>query len=374
MRRDQIDRRRRPFAIAGKEIAGGGEALGEVTQRHVLLQPETARGIAKMVVPFGKQRREVPHLITALANIPGFGNQLERRQYRVAANGLKQRRVLTKFRRTPHHRRQVEAKTIDVAFINPKAQALQCILHHARMTEVERVTAAGPVVIIAVVPDPIIAAVIDTAQGDCRPFKIDFRAMVQHDIEDHLDARRVQRLHRIAELIERPLRLAGVARLQRKQRQRVVAPVVAQPHPLQARFAGELRHRHQLQRGNTQTAKIIDHQRVAQRLIGAADRLRQLRMQPGQPFDVGFINDRFAPRRARRFITEPVVMQIDHLGFWRNGCAIAGIRLIHTAMQTLVVQQFARHLMRARVEQQLGRIEAMPLRRIPRPVHPITVA
>jgi hypothetical protein len=31
------------------------------------------------------------------------------------------------------------------------------------MTEVERVTAAGPVVIIAVVPDPIIAAVIDTA-------------------------------------------------------------------------------------------------------------------------------------------------------------------------------------------------------------------
>ena len=67
-------------------------------------------------------------------------------------------------------------------------------------------------------------------------------------------------------------------------------------------------------------------------------------------------------------------MQIDHLGFWRNSCAIAGIRLIHTAMQTLVVQQFARHLMRARVEQQLGRIEAMPLRRIPRPVHPITVA
>jgi pullulanase/glycogen debranching enzyme len=38
------------------------------------------------------------------------------------------------------------------------------------------------------VPDPIIAAVIDTAQGDCRPFKIDFRAMVQHDIEDHLVA------------------------------------------------------------------------------------------------------------------------------------------------------------------------------------------
>jgi hypothetical protein len=33
----------------------------------------------------------------------------------------------------------------------------------------------------------------------------------------------------------------------------------------------------------------------------------------------------------------------------RNGCAVAGIRFMHTAMQTLVVQQFTRHLMRARV-------------------------
>ncbi|POZ40387.1 hypothetical protein C3730_25615, partial [Salmonella enterica] len=41
-----------------------------------------------------------------------------------------------------------------------------------RMAEIERVTATGPVVIITILSDPIIATVVDSAQGDERPVPI----------------------------------------------------------------------------------------------------------------------------------------------------------------------------------------------------------
>ena len=101
--RHQVHRRRWPFAIASKEIAGGREALRKVTEGDVLLQPETTGNIAKMVIPFGEQRWEISHLIAARADIPGFRNQFHLRQHAVAADSLEQRRILAEFRRPPHH-------------------------------------------------------------------------------------------------------------------------------------------------------------------------------------------------------------------------------------------------------------------------------
>ena len=201
VRGDQINRRRRRSTVTLKNVAGCGKTLSEVAQRDVLLQPESTRGIAEMVVPLGEQRRKVTHLVAARADIPGFRDQLDLRQTRVVTDGLKQRRILTKRRRPPHHRGEVETKAVNVALVNPKAQALAGILHHAGVAEVEGVPAAGPVVVIAVFPDPIIATVIDSAQGEGRPFQVYLRAMVQHHVKDHFDARRVQRFYRIAKLV-----------------------------------------------------------------------------------------------------------------------------------------------------------------------------
>ena len=114
-----------------------------------------------------------------------------------------------------------------MALIHPKAQTLARPLHHAGVAKIERITAPGPVVIIAIPPYPIIATVVDSAQGDGGPFEIDFRTMVEHDIQNHFDTGGVQRLNRIAKLIQGAIRVAGVARIQREPRQRVVAPVVA---------------------------------------------------------------------------------------------------------------------------------------------------
>ncbi|VAU69145.1 Uncharacterised protein [Klebsiella pneumoniae] len=76
VRRHQVNGGRRTFAVTLKEIAGAGKATGKLPQRQIARQPEAADGIAEVVVPLGKQRREVPHLITALADVPGLRNQL----------------------------------------------------------------------------------------------------------------------------------------------------------------------------------------------------------------------------------------------------------------------------------------------------------
>ena len=67
-------------------------------------------------------------------------------------------------------------------------------------------------------------------------------------------------------------------------------------------------------------------------------------------------------------------MQVDHprLRRYRRAVAVVGSEV--AAVQTLIVRQPARHLMAAGVEQQLGRVEAVSLRRVPGPVDAIAVA
>ena len=52
--------------------------------------------------------------------------------------------------------------------------------------------------------------------------------MVEDDVENHFDARLVQRPHHLLELADLAARLAadGVAAMRREERQRIVAPVV----------------------------------------------------------------------------------------------------------------------------------------------------
>ena len=66
---------------------------------------EAAHRIAKMVVPLAKRRREIAHLIAAIADIPRLGNQLHLREHRVRVNRVKQRRILAITRRPADHRR-----------------------------------------------------------------------------------------------------------------------------------------------------------------------------------------------------------------------------------------------------------------------------
>ena len=232
VRRYQVDGGRRTFAVALKEIAGTGKASCEFPQRQIARQPEAADGIAVVIVPLGKQRREISHLVAALTDVPRLGNQLHLRQHRAIFDCLKQRSLLAERRRAPHDGGQVETKTVDMEGFHPIFQALIRIMRYRRMAEIERVTAAGPVGVIAIFPDPIIATVINSALRERRAIEIAFGTVVEHHVQNDLNARRVECLHRIAELVPGFFRMGGIAGFKGEHRQRVVTPVVAQTKAL----------------------------------------------------------------------------------------------------------------------------------------------
>ena len=129
----------------------------------------------------------------------------------------------------------------------------------------------------------------------------------------------------------------------------------------------------QFQRGDTEVFQIGNHRRMAECLIGAAHRVGDRRVQPGQPFDMRFINHGVAPRRARRSIVFPVVEVVHHHAFGHDRRAVAVVGLTVADVKQRVVFKLAIDAVRARVNQQLRRVKPVPLSRLPRTVYAKTV-
>ncbi|MNY40517.1 hypothetical protein D3C86_1752660 [compost metagenome] len=73
----QIDTGGRLSAGTPENIAGRGKAPGKLAQRQTFFEPETASTVTVIIVPLGKQRREISHLIATVTNIPRLGDQLD---------------------------------------------------------------------------------------------------------------------------------------------------------------------------------------------------------------------------------------------------------------------------------------------------------
>ena len=99
--------------------------------------------------------------------------------------------------------------------------------------------------------------------------------MVERHVEDDLDPGAMQRLHHVAELVERAegSRARAVGRVGREKGERRVAPVVREPRRRILRV--ELEHGQELHRGDAQVLKIGDL--VDQPPVSPA----RLRGQPG---------------------------------------------------------------------------------------------
>ncbi len=164
-----------------------------------MLQPEAAGAIAKMVVPLSEQRGKLP-TGSPRADIRGSAISFtcdSTLSWRIASNsgasgGIPASAPSLRRDRSENRRHGTHP---------PRSANTGAPVPLPRVAEIERIPAPGPVVIIAIFPYPIIATVVDSAQGDGGTFKIDFRAMVEHDIQNHLDTGGVQRLNRIAKLI-----------------------------------------------------------------------------------------------------------------------------------------------------------------------------
>jgi len=65
-----VNARDRVPAVLLVEVAGTGDAGGELAERGGLAAPEVADRVAVLAVPLGPLRREVAHLVAAGADVP----------------------------------------------------------------------------------------------------------------------------------------------------------------------------------------------------------------------------------------------------------------------------------------------------------------
>ena len=119
----KVHGRERTAATVLVEIRGTGDPGRELTQAGRLATPEIAHGVTVLTVPFGPLRWEVAHLVTAGADVPRLGNELDLRDNGVLLHEFEERGELVHVVELSRQGRgQVEAETVHVHLGHPVAQ------------------------------------------------------------------------------------------------------------------------------------------------------------------------------------------------------------------------------------------------------------
>ncbi len=188
--------------------------------------------------------------------------------------------------------------------------------------------------------------------------------MVVDDVEQHLDASRVQLTHHLAELLHllAAAPASGVLAVGCEESDRVVAPVVAQAPLDEAVVVHELVHRQQLDRRDPEPLQVLDERRVGEPGVGAAQLGRHVGMLAGGPLDVDLVDDGVLPRRAQLAVAVPVEEGVDDhaAGHERRRVAVvAHVGFVPAVAEDgLVPDDLAGDRLGVGVEEQLGRVAA----------------
>ena len=244
------------------------------------------------------------------------------------------------------------------------------------MHDVERVARAGEVHVVARVlgREPVVALVVDALEAQHRAQVVALGGVVVDHVEDHLDARAVQRLDHALELAHLLPALAGggVGGVGREEADRRVAPVVRQPPGVQEVLVGDVVDRQQLDRGHAERLEVRDRVLVGEPGVGAAQVLAHAGAQLREALDVRLVDHRLVPRRAQRAVALPVEARVDHHALRdRVGVVLVvalevGVRLAGRDVRedvAAVEPDRALDRLRVRVEQELARVEAVALAR-----------
>ena len=175
------------FAV---EVGRAGEALRELAD-VALAAPEVAHRVAVLPVPLRPEHREVADLVAARPDVPRLGDQLHLREHRVLVDHVEEgREPVDVVELARERRREVEAEAVDVALEHPVAERVHDQPQHGRVDRVERVAGAREVHVEARVVghQPVVAAVVEPAEGEHRPEVVPLGGVVVDDVEDHLDA------------------------------------------------------------------------------------------------------------------------------------------------------------------------------------------
>ena len=303
VRGDEVHRPRRRPRAAGEDVGRAGEARRELAREPRVAAPESPRRVAVAVVPFAPGRRERAEAMAARPDVPRLGDELEVAQHRILRDRLQQRRGGVEAEVEPvgaaaERGREVEAEAVDARGLGVVAQDVHREAQRRRPVEGERVAAAGVVEIArAVVGEgPVVGRVVEAAQRQRRPEGVAFAAVVEHDVEDDLDAGGVQRGDAGGELGDAA---GGEPRVGDEQRDGVVAPVVGQALPREVALVDRRRDGHQLDGRDAEPGQVRDRGGMGEAGAGAAQRVGHVRMRAREAAHMEFVQDRLAPRHPR---------------------------------------------------------------------------
>ncbi len=303
-----------------------------------------------------------------------LGDQLDLREHGVLVDRVEERAQPVDVVELAGQRAgQVEAEAVDVALGHPVAQRVHDQPQHAGVARVERVARPRVVHVEARVvgDEAVVAGVVDALEGEHRPQVVALGGVVVDDVEDHLDPRPVQRLDHALELAH--LVAVGarrrVQRVRREVADRAVAPVVDQPLVDDERLVGDVVDGQQLDRSDAELLQVGEGVVGGQPGVGAAQVLPHAGMALGEALDVGLVDDRLRPRRARRAVVLPVEGLVDdqELGDRRLGVLVVGLEVgVGVVARGHVGQRVGRvppdralDRLGVGVDEQLGRVEAV---------------
>ena len=377
---DEVDAGDRPAAVVLVQVGRPAQAAGELGQRGRRTVPEVPGGVPEPAVPLRPQWREVADLVPARPDVPRFRDQLDGADHRVLLYHFEERRQ-------PVHLvelagqggGEVEAEPVDVHLVHPVPQRVHDELQRVRAAHVEAVTGTGVVHVErgVLLVEPVVLRVVDAPEAQRRAEVVALGGVVVDHVEDDLDPGRVQRLDHGAELLHLLAPDRRVRLVRREEPDRVVAPVVAQSALDQPVVVDELVHRHQLDRGDAELLQVLDHRRVPDRAVGAAQFLGDARVPHRQTLDVRLVDDRVVVRDPRQRVVAPVEVRVDHDALGHEPGRVAGghpVRAVQlVAVQRRVPLDLPVDRLRVWVEQQLVRVEPVPAARLVPPVHPVPV-
>jgi hypothetical protein len=272
-------------------------------------------------------------------------------------------------RRSTASSSRASALAIDVHLLHPVAQAVHHQLDGAGVPHVQRVPAAGEVLVASRVTGlrPVVGLVVDAAERQRRPEFAAFGGVVVDHIEDDLDALAVQHPHHRLELAQQAERVdeAAVPRVGGEERERGVAPVVRQAALVQVPLGEVAVHRHELDRGDAEALEVRDDRVRADGPVGPPPLVRDIGVLHGEAADMGLVDDRAVPRDVGRPVVAPREAGVGDHRQRGDRRVVAGVErevggrvADAVAVQLVAPARQAADELRVRVEQDLVRVEA----------------
>ena len=203
--------------------------------------------------------------------------------------------------------------------------------------------------------------------------------VVVDDVQQHLDACRMERANHPLEVADLPASVARAAVLvvRGEVGDRVVAPVVAQPLREQPVVLHELVHGQQLHGGDAEAQEVLDHDRVREAGVRPPQVRIDVRVQLRQPLDVRLVDDGLVEWRTGRLVVAPGEGRVHDDAPGHERPAVGRVHLVGCVRPMPEHRRLPAHVtldgLRVRIDQELRRIAALPVRGVPRAVHAVAV-